>query len=367
MMIGLLVSFALLSIVMVLAMVPLSAELISASDGMPQHRRRLRGLGGVGVLTEWLLPRALDQRSPRAFWAMVYALCWAGLLVLAGMLIATSEPHQRLHNLIVVAAVAGGWWCVQAAIIWLGRALARTNRSAPHRAPAAAGPAEDPEDVAEPEAVDDSEEDDSIAPEPATPHTPARSSVGKMRSTVVSALWLLGALLFIGIGQGLAERSQTLQAADRFLNAHRALLLGITIGLAALGFVAFMGAILDLILTRGRPLSREEIEAMQARALVSRTPVLARASAYRFTGEAAGAGAHDQWTLGQMKQAWRTRAWRGSRLWKRRFIVCLGVLMLMLGLFGLIIVIGSWGVKLLVALVLSYALIRTAWAVYRAD
>lgn len=66
------------------------------------------------------------------------------------------------------------------------------------------------------------------------------------------------------------------------------------------------------------------------------------------------------------KAAWRLGSWRYERRWRIFFSMLLGAILTTCGTFGLIIVVGSPGVKCLVGGALVYAVARTTWAVWRA-
>ncbi len=63
----------------------------------------------------------------------------------------------------------------------------------------------------------------------------------------------------------------------------------------------------------------------------------------------------------QVKEAWRRRAWRYDRTWRIFFAMLFGALLLILGLFGIFVVIGPLFVKLLMAGVLAYFAVRIGW------
>jgi hypothetical protein len=124
-------ALALLSCLMVLALVPYFAECVTPSGGMIQHRRRLQGFGVPGQLAERLLPHAVDALAPRRLWGVVLALCWTGLAGLFGWAVLVSEPQHRLKNLVVIALAAGGFWAAFAGILWFHRAIRRANAGPP--------------------------------------------------------------------------------------------------------------------------------------------------------------------------------------------------------------------------------------------
>jgi hypothetical protein len=137
--------------------------------------------------------------------------------------------------------------------------------------------------------------------------------------------------------------------------------------MAALGFLVFMGAAVSLALARGRPLAREEVDEMEGRRLTGwPRPAFRRGAVYRTAGAAVGAGATDEASFAEVKAAWRARAWRGSPRWRRLFVWMAGTALLVVGGFGIGIVLAPAGIKLLLAAALGYAAVRTAAGLARA-
>lgn len=137
----------------------------------------------------------------------------------------------------------------------------------------------------------------------------ARTAAGGVLGTLVP----LGVYVVIQ----LLEDVEALRPLAAFFETHRRTGLLVTLPAAAAGFALFMGGILHLVLT-------------------SRGP-------------------SEAFTLGELKAALRRGTWRRSAAWRRRVLVVLGVALFTLGLFGLFIVVGPVGVKLLLAAVLLYA------------
>jgi hypothetical protein len=123
------IALAVASIVMVVAMVPLSLELIEASRDGAHHRQRIAAMGPIGRLSAALVA---DSVAPTRFWAILYALTWAALLGIFAWVVAISEPQQRSKNLLICLLMPVAWFTVQFAVIALGRAITRANpRSSP--------------------------------------------------------------------------------------------------------------------------------------------------------------------------------------------------------------------------------------------
>jgi len=88
-------------------------------------------------------------------------------------------------------------------------------------------------------------------------------------------------------------------------------------------------------------------------------------SARFFYGVTASAGFHDEARIWQLKRAFRNGDWWRKPRWRRFTLMILGAVLLFYGLFGLFFIISTPGIKLLVALVVAYATVRTAWAFYQ--
>ena len=163
-------------------------------------------------------------------------------------------------------------------------------------------------------------------------------------------LTLVVVLVIIAVGELLPP----LQALDLYLKAHRQVeqgLLWLTIVMALSGtaILALSQLLPEPRLPEG--MSRADVEAQSP-------PIKYRESRWSsrhrwgraFSGEA---------SMGAVKQAWRGRAWRYDIRWRLLFVMMLGALLVLFGLFGLFIVIGEPGVKFLMILVLLYALGQT--------
>jgi len=129
---------------------------------------------------------------------------------------------------------------------------------------------------------------------------------------------VLGTLLPLGVyvAVRLLDEVEALRPLVAFFDRHRRTGVLLTLPAAALGFALFMGGILHLVFT-------------------SRGP-------------------SEAFTLAELKAALRRGTWRRSPAWRRRIVVVLGVALFTLGLFGLFMVMGPVGVKLLLAAVLLY-------------
>ncbi len=134
---------------------------------------------------------------------------------------------------------------------------------------------------------------------------------------------------------------------------------------AALGFVLMMGGILDLIMAQDRTLSHEEAEDVERSVRLAARPVAWRATSYRVWGQATGRKGSDEFTLGTMKQAWRSGAWCRQTVWRRRFITATGAAWLAIGLFGIAFTLGPPPIKAIVSAAMIYACVMLARGLWR--
>lgn len=185
----------------------------------------------------------------------------------------------------------------------------------------------------------------------------------------------LGTLRMVAVALGLVFVASVLAAVltavpgvdrvEKYLEVHQRMLLLITGGVAFLGFVVFMGAILDLLIVSGQPMSHAEVEDQAARGQVWR-PSAWKASRYRIRGRTAGVQAHGEFRLTDLKAAWRSGAvWRDAT-WRRNLAVTAGALTMGLGLFAVMFVLVPLPIKLIIAAAVTYATVRLAGGFWRA-
>jgi hypothetical protein len=153
---------------------------------------------------------------------------------------------------------------------------------------------------------------------------------------------------------------------DRLIEQHESGLTATTIGTTALGFALFMSGILYRIFGGGERISHADVEEQARRVAYERRPAFARASTYRFKGKSAGSSFHDEFSMREAKEAWKQRAWRESLRWRGNFVIMGGAFLLAFGLFGIFVVVGSNGIKLLCGGAIVYAAVRTIVAFMRA-
>jgi hypothetical protein len=347
---SMLIALAMLCIVMVIAMVPFTMELLSPSIDMQAHCKRLAGLGPPGSLTTKFIPVRLRRFSPAKLWGAVYATSWIGIIWLFALLISKSEPRFHRHNVMVLAVIVGGWSAVHGSALLLGRALIRTNARPTRPEPAA--------DDSTPAGEDESltpQDDSAAAPDSAT----SRRSFAWLRLIAMIGLVIVWRLS--------ADQLGWVRMIDSILARHRRSLLAITITGGVLGLMTFFVGIVRASLGRGTPMTHDEVEQMGAAgqygAMGSSSE---RAGRFKVVGETFGSRFDDKFSLAAMKRAARSGAWRHARIWQDRFIVFIGVMMLVFGLFGALAVAGPAWATVLFAGALIYVYARTAWATWRA-
>ena len=342
-------AFALLAVV---GLVPLAMELISPSRTMAEHRRRLRAQGPLGAATAAALGRGLEDAKPLRAWALANAAIWLGLAA-TGATLAFGQTGTRLASLGPLVVVFGGYWLVAGAIILLGRALARRAGPLP---PPEAGPA----GVVAPIAASGARTGDVGAGRVPEAGEGAPSSAWRR---VRGWLWLAAAYLFVSLVDVWGYDFPPLAALAAFTQARRGPLLGVAVALAAVGFVGFMGATLALVLETGGPIRRRGIPTYGRR---RGEPRLGRVPIGRVGRPALGAEGGEAWTVSEMKEAWRTGAWRRDPHWRRRYLVTASALVMSLGVLAIPFVLGPPGAQVVTGGALVYLLARVVQAAGRA-
>lgn len=169
---------------------------------------------------------------------------------------------------------------------------------------------------------------------------------------------LIVVLFVVALG---AEQITLLRDFDAYLAAHADLkgrLVTGLIGLAVIGGALLIGA--QFLPEPRRP------PWMSPRDTVTLAPPITFVEAHGRGSRWFGRGFAGEASFAATKEAWRTGAWRYSRPWRLLFVMALGAAFLLVGLFGLPIVLGPPLVKLLCAGTLLYALVRATWAFWRA-
>lgn len=342
-------SLVVLSILMVLVMVPFSSALVFGAVDAPGRHARARLRKGP-FLAERLLPPAMRTWPPVVLWGTLYGIVWAAILGLSLWMVIGEGGPSMVHNLLVLVIVFGGFWATQTAIILFARAIVRAStRAGAAERVVGAGAAE-----LESERIPNGGEE---------PGRERARPAGRFRAALRGVVNVMVVLAAVAIGEAVPVS----KSLETYLVLHRTPFLAATLALAAAGFVLFMGGIIHLVLVGGRPMSHGEIEAaIREQRDRGARPSVWRRSTYRVRGATVGLEGRDEFSVRDLKLAWRARAWRVDPVWRRRFAVTLGASMLAVGVFGVVFVLAPAGLKLVVAAAVLYALGRTAQGLRRA-
>ena len=171
-------------------------------------------------------------------------------------------------------------------------------------------------------------------------------------------------LVVIAVGEALPP----LQALEQWIAPQRAALAWRMGGLAFLGWGCLMGATLYRIATGGGSLTRREIaeQVGEVKSSLAAPMAVARGWKVWLPKRAWGRGFSDEVSIAQFKAAWRQGLWRRDSRWRGIFLMGFGAMLMVLGGFGLVIVLATPGLKLLAGGALLYAVTRTAWLLLKA-
>ncbi|HEX2123377.1 MAG TPA: hypothetical protein VHL59_17230 [Thermoanaerobaculia bacterium] len=245
-----------------------------------------------------------DEERMRA-WGWVYALLWIAIISLIAI-------HTDA-GLRAVIAVPAAFIALQLLILWFGnrlrlvtlaeREIARSRR------------------VLIEEEPEEEEEEEQLAPPPPPPTLAQRIAAG-LRSFIRWVVTVTIVLAIIGVG----ENIDALHRLDAALLPHRPALRVVLPALVAIGFAMFMGGVLSLLLRMPQRVGRREND-----------------------GEI---------SLLELKQRWHDGTWRDSTRVKRFFVVIGGVALAILAGAAMAVVFATPGIKLLVMLVVGFAVVR---------
>lgn len=178
------------------------------------------------------------------------------------------------------------------------------------------------------------------------------------------ALRLIVALALVFIAAVLAEVPPMRTIAGWIQEREWPLVL-LTGGVGTLGFTLMMGGIIKLLMDQDESLSHTEVEDVERSVRMAAQPAAWRASSYRVWGRAKGRRGSEQFTFGELKQAWRSGAVWHESVWRRRLLTSIGALMMTVGLFGSFVVMGPPWLKVLMGSVLLYALSRISLGLWK--
>ena len=234
-------------------------------------------------------------------WGFVYFLAWAAIVfvMVRGAMMADATWPQALA---LVTLVAGGWGTFHAFWVWLGLSLERTNARSAGEAVAL---------------------------------TPAKEMICRWAGqlAVGGLIALLLAVIELGYARKLIE---TIIAPG-----HRAIAATASVALAGCFLLMFGG--LRLVLRRGEPMTRAEIDEELRRGKYGnqrQTGVLRFSkSTYKHFGPAEGAKAEQELSITEMTRAWHSGEWRHDPNLLNAFIMTAGGLLMIYGGFGVAIVV----------------------------
>ena len=167
-----------------------------------------------------------------------------------------------------------------------------------------------------------------------------------MKNRLVGILQWIAMLAFVLVVIVIAQWITPLAAMNRYLAAHppvNRVLIGAMAGIAAVGLFLLVGT--QVFIRVGDEVVTAEQSPMQYSLSIS------------FT---------DRASFRRVKEAWQKREWKENPRWQRLFLMMLGGILMTIGLFGLLFVIGPPFIKLLSALAVVYALVRSVGAFARA-
>lgn len=210
-----------------------------------------------------------------------------------------------------------------------------------------------------------------LGPHAAPPH-PAAPGLGACLWSKTKTLlrWVINLAFFFAAliaAAVIGELVPELKQLEVWMNDQRMPLVFATGGAALLGVFLLIGAVISMIMEGGEPMSHTDIENQQRSMRdAAMGPRIRRMSTYRLFGTGAGGSAHDEFSMSELKRAMATGAILRDPQWLRRLCAGCGAMLMFLGLFGSFIVISPLALKLVLAVVVLYALVRIACACVRA-
>jgi len=181
--------------------------------------------------------------------------------------------------------------------------------------------------------------------------------------TILKTMLAVIAVIALSAASNLAA----LKVAEQTLARNRNSLLAFTIPVAALGFMLFMVGILVMLYEKGTPMSHAEVEEQYRTTQNMRAaPYVARWSAYRIYGKTEGRQFHEELRIRDFKLAWQSGAWRQDAIWRARFTVFGGALMMIFGGLATAAVVSPIAFSLVCAAFLIYSAVRLIGALWHA-
>ena len=184
-----------------------------------------------------------------------------------------------------------------------------------------------------------------------------------MKSTLKIMLAVIGIIALSAASKHVA----VLQMAEQALSRNRNVLLAFLIPVAAFGFMLLMGGCVLLLYDNGKPMSHTEVEEQgRINRNLRAAPYVERWSTYRIFGKTEGRQFSEQLPLRDFKLAWQSGAWRHDTIWKKRFVLIGGGLMMVFAGLAAVAVVAPIAFSLLCAAFLFYAAVRMIWALRHA-
>ena len=152
-----------------------------------------------------------------------------------------------------------------------------------------------------------------------------RALLGRLRAVAV-------ALLLVFVAAVLAELIPGRVRFEAWIHRNETRLLVVHGAAAFAGLLFLIGSVLSLLMDQGSARGRGRVEG------------------------------HDRFSFSELKSALSSGAVVRVPLWRRRLCAIVGATLLVLGVFGVVIVLAPMPVKLIAAAALGYALTRSVWA-----
>jgi hypothetical protein len=172
-----------------------------------------------------------------------------------------------------------------------------------------------------------------------------------MRNALRTAGNLLLVLLVIAIGEALPP----LKALERWMWLERPVLLAVTGLSALLGIFGLVGGAVFRMVKDSTPLSRPEImQHVKRMRDAQAAPYAYRVSKVFLPKQASGAGFSDQVSFAEFAAAWRAGLWLRDPRWFGMFVMAGGAALMTFGIFGLITVLATAGIKFLMLLIMAF-------------
>jgi hypothetical protein len=135
----------------------------------------------------------------------------------------------------------------------------------------------------------------------------------------------------------------------------------VMIPLIILGFMMFMGGVIWMVISKGNPMTHQEVEQLSAQAAFP-TSSYARV---RLRGRTVGRQAEMRTSFHAIKEAVRTGAWIRDPQWRMFFVIASGAGLLFVAGFGVGVVAGPPVIKVMMSGALAYALLRMTVAFWK--